>query len=462
MALPANEQSSHQTDPTHWPTIRASVAKAQLGQSLVPTRAASPEHDRERTSEEALPSHSEPRHHRNKELEASQPRCSYDRRRLRNDLLLADRPAESTETHGLFHTKQPRLSHGVSSAAQQLAEDRKCLMQAKELSRNGARTARTHALRMQSTCCTSSSNSRSHKPELPVVTRYRLGGEIVAITNQVIDNVVAPESSPNRNGDGRMSKIDQHSAELFFVDILGDAKLSSREAVHLPRPLARDQSILGNPYRDQLPRARHLVSGLELSGEQEVLLRLIMDGHNVFYTGSAGCGKSHVLRAFHAELVHEGKRVGKIGPTGISAINIEGETIYSLAGWTPRIKKWPVEKLEHDARTGQRWKRLNEIDVLFIDEISMVDSPHFSRLDRIFRAARQPQPPIRDDGTRDYNAQVAWTDSDPYGGDNDRSPHDSRLPFGGCQIIVCVHPDMQGAVLASFSLAGRCHIRSMY
>jgi len=53
-----------------------------------------------------------------------------------------------------------------------------------------------------------------------------------------------------------------------------------------------------------------------LTTEQSDLVKLICSGKNVFYTGSAGCGKSTVLRAFVKELHAKGREVNIIAPTG--------------------------------------------------------------------------------------------------------------------------------------------------
>jgi len=53
-----------------------------------------------------------------------------------------------------------------------------------------------------------------------------------------------------------------------------------------------------------------------LTMEQSDLVELICSGKNVFYTGSAGCGKSTVLRAFVKKLRAEDKEVNIIAPTG--------------------------------------------------------------------------------------------------------------------------------------------------
>ncbi|KAF2257452.1 hypothetical protein BU26DRAFT_44171 [Trematosphaeria pertusa] len=64
----------------------------------------------------------------------------------------------------------------------------------------------------------------------------------------------------------------------------------------------------------------------ELCDEQRRVVELILQGHNVFYTGSAGCGKSTVLRAFVKELKAQGKKVRITAPTNIAALNIGGIT----------------------------------------------------------------------------------------------------------------------------------------
>lgn len=53
----------------------------------------------------------------------------------------------------------------------------------------------------------------------------------------------------------------------------------------------------------------------KLYREQQDLVDLIMDGRNVFFTGSAGCGKSTVLEAAVKELRAKGKQVDVVAPT---------------------------------------------------------------------------------------------------------------------------------------------------
>ena len=48
---------------------------------------------------------------------------------------------------------------------------------------------------------------------------------------------------------------------------------------------------------------------------------------NLFITGKAGTGKSHVLKQAIKEMQDEGFEVAVLGTTGIAAMNVEGATI---------------------------------------------------------------------------------------------------------------------------------------
>ncbi len=76
-----------------------------------------------------------------------------------------------------------------------------------------------------------------------------------------------------------------------------------------------------------------------LCPEQAELVDIICSGRNVFYTGSAGCGKSTVLKAFTKRLRDQGSSVDIVAPTGISALGVGGFTTFVYAGWGVRSFK---------------------------------------------------------------------------------------------------------------------------
>jgi ATP-dependent DNA helicase PIF1 len=138
-----------------------------------------------------------------------------------------------------------------------------------------------------------------------------------------------------------------------------------------------------------------------LCEEQARLVKIIEGGHNVFFTGGAGTGKSTVLRAT-VEALREGqKHVAVVTPTGISALNVQGITYFMFAGWRPGDMKKSLSEIQTMAMSKARRERVKKTDVLIIDEISMLESNQFRRLDRACQAARM-----------------------------------SGLPFGGIQVVV--------------------------
>ena len=127
-----------------------------------------------------------------------------------------------------------------------------------------------------------------------------------------------------------------------------------------------------------------------LTAEQAHVIELAMEGRNIFYTGSAGCGKSTVLHALVRQLKRMGKRVEVMAPTGKAALAINGMTTWTFAGWNPNSHKVSLERLkmaaiDKSSRAGRRFRRA---DVIIIDEISMVENLHFERLNQVMKAAR--------------------------------------------------------------------------
>lgn len=174
-------------------------------------------------------------------------------------------------------------------------------------------------------------------------------------------------------------------------------ELGKPENISTPLPSHSANAFATAPIS---PNKRRSVFGafhnnLQLCEEQASLVDLIVGGGgNVFYTGSAGVGKSTVLTAFRRELAAKGLKVNVIAPTGRAALDINGQTTWSYAGWVPSSMAKPLEQLRSDAWAHQIRKRLRRTDVLVIDEISMVDNHHFQRLNEIMKEVRQDERPF--------------------------------------------------------------------
>lgn len=132
----------------------------------------------------------------------------------------------------------------------------------------------------------------------------------------------------------------------------------------------------------------------KLCPEQDALVRLIMAGSNVFYTGSAGCGKSTVLKAFVSRMKREGQTVHILAPTGKAALGVGGSTTWTYAGWTPDSMKKPMDELKVAAHANKIRKRMRSTNALVFDEVSMIENHHFERLNQVLQANRNNKKPF--------------------------------------------------------------------
>ncbi|MGB9721186.1 MAG: AAA family ATPase [bacterium] len=98
---------------------------------------------------------------------------------------------------------------------------------------------------------------------------------------------------------------------------------------------------------------------------------------NVFITGKAGTGKSTLLEYFRSITQ---KKIVVLAPTGVAALNVQGETIHSFFGFKPDVTIQNIKKLRPEgARTYK------QIDVIVIDEISMVRADLLDCVDYFLR-----------------------------------------------------------------------------
>lgn len=103
--------------------------------------------------------------------------------------------------------------------------------------------------------------------------------------------------------------------------------------------------------------------------EQELAWTLLEStGVSLFLTGKAGTGKTTFLRRLRAE---SPKRMVVAAPTGVAALNAGGVTLHSLfqLPFGPQV---PGGKREMQRFTGEKIAILRSMDLLVIDEISMV------------------------------------------------------------------------------------------
>lgn len=138
---------------------------------------------------------------------------------------------------------------------------------------------------------------------------------------------------------------------------------------------------------------------------------------NLFLTGKAGTGKTTFLRYIRK---YARKKMAIVAPTGVAAVNAGGMTIHSLFHIPPsvyppndprlRSRAEPdnpgVSIRSHFKMSQQKRKLFKELELLVIDEVSMVRCDLLDVIDRLLRT---------------------------YGGDR-------YLPFGGKQVLFIGDP----------------------
>jgi ATP-dependent DNA helicase PIF1 len=119
-----------------------------------------------------------------------------------------------------------------------------------------------------------------------------------------------------------------------------------------------------------------------LSQEQEAFIEAIESSSDHFFvTGKAGTGKSTLLQALKQKTK---KKFVVAAPTGVAALNIGGQTLHSLF-------KLPIKFQDPvDINPSKSvLKLLSKIELLIIDEVSMLRADILDSIDYILRQAKE-------------------------------------------------------------------------
>ena len=104
--------------------------------------------------------------------------------------------------------------------------------------------------------------------------------------------------------------------------------------------------------------------------------------HNLFITGRAGTGKSTLLKYVQENTP---KNFVVVAPTGIAAMNVGGVTLHSFFGLPLRPLMRDDEDIPQFYRGHPKRKLIEEMDTLFIDEVSMVRADLIDAIDTSLR-----------------------------------------------------------------------------
>jgi ATP-dependent DNA helicase PIF1 len=134
---------------------------------------------------------------------------------------------------------------------------------------------------------------------------------------------------------------------------------------------------------------------MELSLEQQNAFDKFILGENVFVTGSAGSGKSELIRKIYRHCISNRKGIQVCALTGCASIllNCKAKTVHSWSGIGLGNASVDVliNKINQNIYKKKAW---TEISVLVIDEVSMMSIKLFDTLDAIGRGVRNNHLPF--------------------------------------------------------------------
>lgn len=157
-----------------------------------------------------------------------------------------------------------------------------------------------------------------------------------------------------------------------------------------------------NPYFSQLNTIESMAQQTFTNQKLDFVEDLVLytDAH-IFLTGRAGTGKTTFLKNLPLKTY---KRMVVVAPTGVAAINAGGQTIHSFfqLPFGPQIPENALGKAFNAKTVAAQYQKLNKkkinlmrsLDLLIIDEISMVRADVLDAIDAVLRRVRRSQKPF--------------------------------------------------------------------
>ena len=123
---------------------------------------------------------------------------------------------------------------------------------------------------------------------------------------------------------------------------------------------------------------------MNLSKEQELVFEKYINGENLFITGVGGTGKTKIIQLIANDAKEKEKKFQVCAMTGCAAVllNCKANTLHSWAGIG--LARGSInDVISRVIKSKFRRKNWNSIELLIIDEVSMLSEKLFIILDII-------------------------------------------------------------------------------
>lgn len=178
---------------------------------------------------------------------------------------------------------------------------------------------------------------------------------------------------------------DIHVDDIYMTDVELNIDLTPNDTIFLDvKEFEKRKSVsklikLSESFREIIDDKK-----IDREDFEQLFEEISQSNKSVFITGKAGTGKSTFLRY----LVQKSENSPVVvAPTGVSAINVRGQTIHSFF-------KFPHHALDSANFPIQYNSRYKEINTLIIDEISMVRADVFDTIDIVLKKNKESNLPF--------------------------------------------------------------------